>query len=386
MLDYEKEKLLESENIIKTFFTKIAGQEGTKIGRLFYTMPLNYETDTEKKVVCDELPVLNLKNNNLERFEDALIEYVRTFFESERHWADPIESCYSREDKLLYSMHTIFLNLTYDDYERPAEFVKRYTDFLKDQTFEEFFNEKTISKISALDDCDIVFRLIEQREFQETPTAMNFSIKKGNREKRLPRIAFGIQGDEDKTAYIYGIQGYHEKDSSKEIKRINRKRYAVNDEKNIPEDYVDVYFKQEPYAYISLFMFLTMLKQKGITKVIMPAFLPERYEGKQIRLNNKYGNEPSKNAKKRFSHESNDYQRIQYNITQKFLSYMTRMTCDQPGISIAQIPDENAGFLVVDISKMQSTSKTNPIFQELDDRIEKLMQTKIIGEVGETDR
>ena len=90
--------------------------------------------------------------------------------------------------------------------------------------------------------------------------------------------------------------------------------------------------------------------------------------------------------KKRFSHESNDYQRIQYNITQKFLSYMTRMTCDQPGISIAQIPDENAGFLVVDISKMQSTSKTNPIFQELDDRIEKLMQTKIIGEVGETDR
>ena len=386
MLDYETEKLLKPENIIKTFFAKIAGQEGTQIGRLFYTMPLNYETDTDKKVICDELPILNLRSNNLERFKDALIEYVRTFFESERYWANPIESCHSRNDKLLHSMHTIFLNLTFDDYEKPVEFVKRYTDFLKDKTFEEFYNGKNISKISSLDNCDILVRLKEQKEFQETPTAMNFTIKKGNIEKKLPRIAFGIEGDEEKKAYIYGIQGYHEKDNSKEIKNINRKRYAVNNKGNIPEDYVDVYFKQEPYAYISLFMFLTMLKQKGITKVVMPAFLPERYEERQIRLNNKYGNEHSRNAEKRFSHKANDYQRIQYNITQKFLSYMTRMTCDLPGINITQTPDENAGFLLFYISKMPLTSKTNPIFLDLDNRIKKLMETKNVGEVDGEDR
>ena len=386
MLDYKTEKLLKPENIMKTFFTKIAGQEGIKIGNYFYTLPLNYETDTEKKVICEELNTLNLKGKNLERLQKALVKYVNVFFESDRDWANPIVSCYSNEDKLIHSMHTLFLNLTNADYDDPVKFVERYIDFLTDQTFEDLRNGKNISKVSSLDDCDILVELAEQKEFQETPNAMIFTIKKGGIEKRMPRIAFGIEGDKDKTAYIYGIQGYHEKDNAKEIKRVNRKRYEVNKRENYPHDYIDVYLKQEPYAYTSLFIFLDMLKQKGITKIAMPAFLPERYEERQIRLNKKYANEHSKNAEKRLSHEASHYQRIQYNTSQKFLAYMIRMTCELSGIEITQYPDDDLGFLAADISKMNTTNKTNPIFLELNQKVKELIPQKNMGEVDGHDR
>lgn len=172
------------------------------------------------------------------------------------------------------------------------------------------------------------------------------------------------------------------------MKKVDRKRYKVNNTERIPEGYENVYLRQEPYAYISLFAFLCMLKQKGINKVRMPAYLPARYNGKNqgmtqraIRVMEEFekGNITVKEKKglmKDIANAGNEYQRIQYNVTNKFLSYMARMECDIDGIQIVETPDENNSNLSIDISRMNVTPQNNIIFYELAKMIEAVMKQK----------
>lgn len=377
--------------IIDTFFKKVAGRNLVDIGNKTYYMPINYITDEREVITHSEAPAIDLRNNNLQAFADALEEYVREYFRSEKYWANPIANCQSNEDRLVHAIATLWLNATKEDYEKPMNLVKRYTNFVKDNTFGEFYDGVIINKVQTLKNCSIEIRKEEQEEFQETPDAIVFTIKvEGEdgkiQEKRLPRIAYGIS---DGIAYIYGIQGYRdEKDLSTEMKKVNRSRYQVNNMENIPEGYKNVYAKQEPYAYISLFTFLCMLKQKGITKVIMPDFLPLRYEGKELGMLAKAREvaeqleteTASKREKREFlkkiESELNNHQRIQYTITNKFLAYMSRLECDVPGIEIKQTPDENQLGLVADISQMQPRKESTLIFYELSKKIEGIMSQR----------
>lgn len=385
MLYLEIENLLKEDNLMDVFFNKVAGQERVKIGNRAYIIPLNYETDEKKVVVHPGLPCLNLKNNNMRFFKEALTKYANTFFESEKSWANPIESCQDLEDKLVYALSSVWLNLTFDDYENPIRFLDRYTDFLNDKTFDDLFGGMIVNNMQTLSNCDLDIRIAEQEEFQETPSAIQLSVRKEDSERKLPRVAYGIS---DGIAYIYGIQGYKKKDESSDLKKVERAKYKLNNKDNIPEDYVNVYMKQEPFAYLSLFAFLSLLKQKGINKVSMPAYLPERYESKELGLL-KYAKNLAKDyiasdlthkekkaRLKKIEKSSNDHQRVQYNITNKFLTYMIRMSCDVPGIKLLETPDMNNSGLVVDISNMQVSEKTNIIFYELYRKIEEAMKNK----------
>jgi len=372
--------------VMKLFFENVAGRQTVDIGNKTYYMPINYVTDEKDVIVNGDLPIINLKNKNLELFKDILAEYVRTYFASEKNWANPITNCNSEEEKIVHAIATLWLNATYGDYENPIQFISRYAQFVKDKTFDEFCDGIKINKVQTLRNCEIEIKKAEQEEFQETPDAIIFTIqikdKEGKKiEKKLPRIAYGIA---DSKAYIYGIQGYPIQEDDPEMKKINRNRYKVNNMENIPEDYINVYKKQEPYAYISLFTFLVMLKEKGITTVIMPSYLPLRYEGKEIGLMERARelteqvetSKERKEALKQIEHEVNNHQRVQYNITNKFLSYMSRMECDVPGIEIKQMPDENNLGMVIDISKMNPDEESTIIFYEIAKKIEAKMNLK----------
>lgn len=390
MWDLSNQIVLTKKSIMDTFWQKVAGKSKVRTGNMEYIRPLGYKTDIEEIIVNPDVPILNLKGNRLPAFEETLTEYVQTFFSSELYWANPISSCNSQEDKLVHAMSVIWLNATADDYENPIQFLKRYTDFLKDKTFDEFWNPRQIQKIQTLQNCSLEISKSEQQEFQETPTSIKFRVHKDNVEKELPRIAYGISKG---TAYIYGIQSPQRDENTVDepsIKKVNRSRFKVNDMTNIPEDYQNVYKKQEPYAYISLFVFLSMLKQKNINRVIMPAYLPERYESKEQLISEKamkktYDLKNSKDMKNwlgELAESCNDHQRVQYNITNKFLSYMSRMECDVPGIEIKSTPDETNGSLIVDISKMNVTPENNLIFYELYKKVESLMQTRNKSDEG----
>lgn len=382
------------QEIMQTFFKSIVGRPEVDIGNKTYYMPLNYKTNNKEVIVNSDVPIINLRNNNLTFFGEALTEYVEAYFESEKYWANPIKNCANNKDKLNHAIATIWLNATFTDYENPIQFIQRYTQFLKDKTFDDFSDGKTLRKMQTLKNCNIEITKAEQEEFQETPDAILFTIKVIDKdgktvEKKLPRIAYGIA---DNTAYIYGIQGYSQKDESPEIKKVNRSRYQVNNMSNVPQDYRNVYAKQEPYAYISLFTFLCMLKQKGITKVVMPAYLPLRYEGKEIGLSKKAQEletqleENNSNVKEKretlrqIEHETNEHQRVQYNITNKFLAYMTRMECDVEGIEVLETPDQNNCGLVVDISQMQADQQKSIIFYEISKKVESIIKEKTESE------
>lgn len=383
MWNWNSQVTLSKSEIMKVFWSKVAGQEIVQTGNMEYIRPLNYRTDDRTVIVSEQLPVLNLTKDKLPIFEDALTEYVKTFFASERYWANPVKSCNNQMNKLVHAISTLWLNATFDDYENPVSFIRRYTNFLKDHTFDEFFEKTTISRLQTLQNCSLVIEQKEQEEFQETPTAMVFTVIKDGIRKTLPRIAYGVSNG---VAYIYGIQGYKWDDEGV-IKKVNRSRFGVNQMDNIPEDYKNVFLKQEPYAYISLFAFMSMLRQKGINKIVMPSYLPQRYESKEIGISNKEAEieeklESLENSKgrrqalKEIDLARNEHQRVQYNITNKFLFYMTRMECDVPGIKIIQTPDENNGSLVIDISKMKVAEKPNIIFYEIYKKIEGLIQEK----------
>ena len=381
-------RILEEKTILDTFWNEVAGKEKVKTGNLEYIRPLNYKTDEQEVIVDRYLPVLNLKNRNKQEFEKLLIEYVRKFFASEKYWANPISSCNTLKDKLVHCISTLWLNATPEDFENPIQFIQRYINFLQDNTFDELTETVQINRLQTLQNCSLQIRRAEQNEFQETPNAIDLTVKKDNAEKKLPRIAYGISNG---IAYIYGIQGTKTpKETDETMKRINRSRFAVNKTiNNVPEDYKQLYLKQEPYSYISLFVFLSLIKQKGINRIIMPAYLPERNESKERLIKQEFRrkkrnlkNKNNATAKEKrdliseFIRNKNDHQRIQYNITNKFLYYMARMECDIKGIEILQTPEENNSSLVIDISKMKVTEDSNIIFYELNKKIQNLMKTK----------
>lgn len=391
MLNSEIESLLREDNIKNVFFKRIAGRDRYCLGMWEYILSINYETDMKKVIVDENVPILNLKNGYLKLFMESISKYARAFFESDKYWAMPISAGTTLEDKLVYSIVVVLLNITGEDYENPAKLFDRYTSFLKDKTFEDFEFGQTIKNIESLSNCDLEIEYVNQNEFQETPEAMTFTVKIGTVRKKLPRIACGIDGD---TAYIYGIQGSKDsKEYSSELKALNRSRYKVNNLKNIPEEYHEEYLKLEPYSYISLFSYLCMLKQKGITKIRMPSFLPERYYSKRqtiiedfvrgvgrerLKLTpeeiEKHIQSLSAEKEEKLQENLEKHDTIQYNRTNKCLYYMTRLQSDIPGIEIKETPNINNGYLVIDISKMNLTECENDIFKELFSKISVLFK------------
>lgn len=402
---------LSKYNVMKAFWEEVAGKDKVRFGGGYSMMPLNYKTDT-KEVIVDEhqdlMPLLDLrgllKYSSLEEmgkdpnakdpnastmpgedkkyyFEDVLTEYVRTYFESEKNWSTPINHCNNKKDQLVFCIAGLWLNATHSDYENPIDFIKRYTNFLKDHTFDDFFETKNIRNLQTLKNAQLSIKLIDQEEFQETPEAIEFTISKDGVEKKLPRVSFGISNGE---AYIYGIQGYKTDEDPKEIKPINRARYKTYMEENYPEDYREGYKRLEPYSYISLFAFLCLLKQKGIKKVHMPSFLPERYESKEMvsRMKEEEGikeieaqglrRKDRRKAIHEIKKQNNEHQRIQNTMTNKFLSYITRMECDVGDLEILAYPEQTNGFLVVDISRMHPNPTTNLIFYEIEKKIQEM--------------
>ena len=114
----------------------------------------------------------------------------------------------------------------------------------------------------------------------------------------------------------------------------------------------------------------------------MQSYLPERVASKEMFLKDRIEYELAHEApgrKERLRElyaRQGDYKRIQYNITNKFLQYMSRIECDVPGIEITETPERTNGSLVADISKMNLTNYENIIFYEVDKKLEELMRTK----------
>lgn len=218
------------------------------------------ERDKEKQLrekICEEkFPIIKI--SNVDGFKDALYEYTTTYLSKNIMWTTPAIA-EERKDIMLFAMSYIWTNATRNDFENPIAFLKRYTNFLTENQWEDLKKPEQ-TKIPKL------WRTVEEAiEERETPFQYTlFTIDENGKKQYLPSICYGIEGDK---AYIYAIQQLHNR--ANENDTIKNLRKAVKG-RGI-----------EPLAIISLLDFIGEAKTRGIKKICMPDYFILQYLAKK---------------------------------------------------------------------------------------------------------
>ena len=231
-------------------------------------------------------------------------------------------------------MRRIWLRMGPTDVENVELFLRKQLEFLNNMTFDSR-KEKFISEYY---DYDVCMKTMLNRTFDETTRSMIFTIDDEKEEYELPHILYDI--DDSNTCYIYGVQNKGEKKS----KAIERKLYKLN--KGIENPNV------HPSKVYALLLFIDQLKQKGITKVIVPGLQVLSYRYHEL-LSEQVAKELYSVYEKLVDYPSSTHIRERYNSTkewyeklhekQDFISYLKteelfnlilRLTEQDPSIEI----------------------------------------------------
>ena len=159
----------------------------------------------------------------------------------------------SSRNLVMQIMRRIWLRMGIEDIENVNYFLDKQLQFVKNRTLD----IDSLDKISNFYDYNIFMKTIVNDTWDETTRSIIFTINGDNKTYELPRILYDI--DNDGICYIYGVQ------SSNNIKDkvIERKLYSLN--KNIDNPNV------HPSKVYALILFIEQLKNKGVTKIIVPS-------------------------------------------------------------------------------------------------------------------
>ncbi len=323
----------------------------------------------------NSFPTLVIKNE--EEFFLELKKYLELELEKKRKIINFVNNKEENQMKLL--MTYLFVNATTEDFLNPVYYIRRYREFLNDDTFSYLEDGKCI-KLSGVLNCDLEIKNQSQSVFMETPNRLEIAfVKEKDGEKisyNLPNISYGINiNNGEKECYIYSM--LNKKDSNNDssvnekfVKDISRKLYKLNknvldqesreylDYKNgvsdyYPENISDV----SPSFVMALVIFLSLLKKQGITRVKGVSYLPVRYLSRNIAANNI--NDANKMNKLK---ERNDL--IQTNITNKFIRTIRRAVYHLDGVEIISYPYEYDEFINIRIVN-DKTNTNNELLNEV---------------------
>jgi hypothetical protein len=360
---------MDKDSIYEMFINEVAGRKEVNIDDFIYNIALNYNiTDTKyeskKCKIDDTLPTINI--NNVDLFKNKLNEYVQTLIK--KIDSSNTTPFIAREDRMKYIAAALFVNATFEDFECPYKYMDKYIAAVKDDTFEDLKKGKDICKLSSFKDATLNVRSRQQDIFLETPQKLEFTLSKLMQDNKeytvsLPSVScFCYEDGNDKVLNIASLQNKRV-DSSKEKnifeKQVNREKFKLN--AGVEKEEQDV----EPLAILSLAGTILLAKQKGMTKVRMPDFMPMRWYAKSLANEKK-----SKSKTKNFNLEElkEEQMRIQTNVTDKFLRNMVRIK-DQIGIiDIDMVPGEFGNYLECSITD-KHVDNPNKILKEMSDNI-----------------
>ena len=323
----------------------------------------------------NSFPTLVIKNEEESFLE--LKKYLELELEKKRKIINFVNNKEENQMKLL--MTYLFVNATTEDFLNPVYYIRRYREFLNDDTFSYLEDGKCI-KLSGVLNCDLEIKNQSQSVFMETPNRLEIAfVKEEDGEKisyNLPNISYGINiNNGEKECYIYSM--LNKKDSNNDssvnekfVKDISRKLYKLNknvldqesreylDYKNgvsdyYPENISDV----SPSFVMALVIFLSLLKKQGITRVKGVPYLPVRYLSRNIAANSI--NDANKMNKLK---ERNDL--IQTNITNKFIRTIRRAVYHLDGVEIISYPYEYDEFINIRIVN-DKTNTNNELLNEV---------------------
>lgn len=318
-----------------------------------------------------DIPTMTIKN--VEQFSGYLLEFVKEIMSSNMKWCTPYIDVCTKEAEIRYFLSIIWSNMTANDFLDPQYYLKRYLSFLKDQTFKDL--NMTCGPIEKLDNCYLEVSNIEELACYETPYALRVAItdQTGRERFTLPDVKYAIEDYNGvKRAYIYAVQYDHKSkisnESSKKFQsKINRSLYKVN--QDIPKEELDKKMSTQetggsigenivdvtPSALLSLTAALSLFSRSGIENILVPGYLPLRWDAKSVMYERKLNyykeigceQEKIEDRKKEFREEQF---RIQRNITDKLLRNFDRIQYHFKGLDTLFYPLERDDFMHLNIN------------------------------------
>lgn len=322
--------------------------EGAQDGLLpttFGGIHVQFSTNIEGKVIFQSDSAYTLTIDHYTSFLDSLESYITTLIESHHKWLDvpsKIATNTITRDAIRDYVSCLFLYMTPWDFQHPKEFVDRYREFLKDQTWVEP-QEYEFSSF----DCKLQIHREEQDYGQETPYALIPTLVKeinGQTCKYvLPYLRYGMTHDNGETqCYLYAIQDHKQVFSSPEEekfqKKIRRKLYQLS--AGLPEEYADTV---NSFAF-SENVLLAELEKMGVSQLIVAKSQPLKLMVKENVFAKQQIPEGMSKSKLQAMGYVFDVNRIIENVTTKFL--LTAKRCSEQNQNYDYI-DVNEGYVIL---------------------------------------
>ena len=325
-----------------------------------------YKTDEQTKQT-NSLYITTLEIKNIEEFNQVLLEYyqkAKKFYKGKIDEEDDF-------DKTILTL--LWNNATEEDFKNPVEYIRKYISFL-DKPLE---LSETYEKIgySEILDSDIEVCLKEEPINEETPYGIYIRSTKDNVYYDFPIVRLGIY---DKKAYIYAVQQDKVKKEETDVnydyqKKIHRKLFKVNDGFEKEEEIDNIQNPENltgisPSALLSLSVCFSLLEDKNIDRIVVPTFLPVRYNGKEIsflvrkRLLQGKGYDIEK-INDQFHELTEKHEQIQRNLSDKLLRNIRRLEYAFNNINVTSYPYELDSNTSISLTKYNDCN--NKLLKEI---------------------
>lgn len=370
-------------NDINVFYDEIINEASTGRVDCFFMMNLLFSTyirEENKTIEAKKnddgrylIPRLVIKNK--ESFNKLLTEYLAlarkkydlSIYQDELTFAD-VENYEKVINKIILT--TLWANATYDDFSESEEFLRKQIAFLKDETFSEY-EEPTIIGYSETLGGYVEVENIQETILNETPNSLKISVIEPETNERytFPLVRYGI---EDNKCYIYAVQKNKKYDEENKFKKIvNRRLFQIGenfDTKNDTyENYGEGNLKDVSASFVvASNIALGLLASKGITDIVVPSILIERWNAKETGIIVKSKRE--ENSQEYIDSNKEEHNKIQNNLTEKLLRTFLRIVSHNKTFNVTAYPFD------IDSSLHIKTS------EELDCNNTLLNETFLIGE------
>lgn len=370
-------------NDINVFYDEIINEASTGRVDCFFMMNLLFSTyirEENKTIEAKKnddgrylIPRLVIKNKD--NFNKLLTEYLAlarkkydlSIYQDELTFAD-VENYEQVINKIILT--TLWANATYDDFSESEKFLRKQIAFLKDETFSKY-EEPTIIGYSETLGGYVEVENIQETILNETPNSLKISVIEPETNERytFPLVRYGI---EDNKCYIYAVQKNKRYDEENKFKKkVNRRLFQIGenfDTKNDTyENYGEGNLKDVSASFVvASNIALGLLASKGITDVVVPSILIERWNAKETGIIVKSKRE--ENSQEYIDSNKEEHNKIQNNLTEKLLRTFLRIVSHNKTFNVTAYPFD------IDSSLHIKTS------EELDCNNTLLNETFLIGE------
>lgn len=370
-------------NDIRVFYDEIINEASTGRVDCFFMMNLLFSTylkEENKTIEAKKdddgrylIPTLVIKNK--ENFNKLLTEYLtlaRTKYDLTKYYEALEFSDIKNHEQVINKLilTTLWANATYDDFSDSEEFLRKQISFLKDNTFSEY-NEPTIIGYSEMLGGYVEIENISEPILNETPNSLKISLvePETNEKYTFPLVRYGIK---DGKCYIYAVQKNKKFDIDNNFKKkVNRKLFKIGenfDTKNDTyENYKEGNLKDVSASFVvASNIALGLLSSKGISDIVVPSILIERWNAKEKNIIVRSGRE--ENKEEYIETNKDEHNEIQRNLTEKLLRTFLRIISHNNTFEVMSYPFDIDSSLHI---------RTSP---ELDCNNSLLNETFLIGE------